>query len=287
MKIAKNFKFNCQKENIFPLSKNKLDSKFISLINAGFSTIRPRLKINKIKKETYSDKLGLSYDQCTTIKPEELVDNKVGGISNPYLNSHSLRKYKYALPIILLPLQFHTAACLVDYFIYGSFYFNSFQLYLKHSFLIICFNEGLNIGFYDGTKIADSIIITERLIRLITLFLCLVSLYFILSFSMKRLYFNISFTTFIYTSYYLLENINISTKLPKTLRKILLICNLIMMALINIQYEKYKKNIADTGKFEDALKLHQQSSDQEFIKNIKKYEDYLDDIDIKLEKRKD
>jgi hypothetical protein len=287
------------------------DAKILNVNNSFHATIRPGFS----KSMSYLNISDPQAHQVTNhnnkkkkeLKPEEYTtyshfnDNFTASLlkqkakqekeEKTEINQKGLKNlinYLY-VPFICLPMGLHFGYALYDATIVGKLTHYSLQNFLKHSFLISCVNTGILSGYKLNEERSTNDIKTKDVmisyLYLLTSFAAVNALTF---YPMGYLAFNSVYLVLIYSNLNLSKSLDIIIpSYSKYVSKFLLFTMAAMLIFANVYLNEYKKKLSEQGRFEDVVKFYELSSDREFKKVMTSMEDFLSEIDIKVEKSKE
>jgi hypothetical protein len=212
---------------------------------------------------------------------EEKTESKLKGFNN-------MLKYLY-VPVICLPMGLHFGYTFYDVAFVGKLTPYSLQNYLNHSFLVSCINAGILTGYKlneerPSTEIT-SMDIFQSYIYLTTSFAAVNTLAFL---PMGYVTFNAVYLALFYSNYKLVKSLDIVIPTYSGLvAKFLMATMAAVLIFANLHLMDYKKKVSEQGRFEDVVKFYELSSDREFKKVMTAFEEFLSEIDIKVEKSKE
>lgn len=262
--------------------KNK---SFIPIVHRNISNLtNTKNKIdNSEKYTTYSylnsNQNEQSQEKVNLNESKSLDTNKV----------QYLLKYVVA-PIVTLPITIHFGLSFFDQIVNSKFTHYSFQLLLKHSFVLGCVNTGLLTGLKiseeNQNKQADLYkTVTTNIAVLTASFAAMNTLVF---YPVSFLAFNSIYLSLLMANYHMAKSLkDLLPQYSYIISKILLLVMGVMLIIVNVNYEEYQKKVAEQSKFEDVVKFYELSSDKEFKKVMLKFEEFLNEIDVKVEKIKE
>jgi hypothetical protein len=286
-------KTNLKSLEIFKKSLLNLKTyKINSQISAKYTTSSTKYNKNKVKnvKEKENNQL---YTTSSYLSEQnvDIVKNLKTDLSQETENKKTLQSKKFLaiIPLVFAPFCFHFPLDLFESLYYSNFFHYSFQIAVKHIFLINTFNMGITLGYTmslaDSEKNVDYQKILLRVgLTFASFFMCNV----LVSCPMNPYLFNGLYLTLMGSSVYIANAITSLHPLYAKYAQIIIFVGMtVMLLLINYYYQEWKLKISEEGKFEETVKFYELSKDKEFAKIIDRIEKNLREIDIKIAKRKD
>jgi hypothetical protein len=275
--------------NIKPTLYKNIDRfNYFTFINSSkFSTSIKKKKLvepNKIE-EMYTTSSYLSeqnYDMIKNVKSDitQEKENK---------QSQLTKKFLMVVPIVFAPLCFHFPSDLVEGLFYSQFFHYSFQIAIKHLFLINTFNTGIILGYTMSLSDAEKNIDYQKILLRVGLtiasfFLCNA----LVSYQMNPYLFNGIYLSLMGSSIYIVKGINgLHPAYANMSSMIVIVAMTVMLLLINYYYKEWATKISEEGKFEETLRFYELSKDKEFVKVMDRIEKNLKEIDVKIARKKD
>jgi hypothetical protein len=291
--ILQTFKQQWKIKNLFE-KKIFREEKFYKLPWPWAESEKNKLSQMNLKKENKKVNGKIDLENFTTYSIYSAKDDKK---SLNYQNEESQNSSdefsfpsaKILIPIIYLPLALHCGMCLVDGVFYGKFIEYSVQNFLKHTFLINCFNSGILVGYkLNAFKAIEELPNKEIYTSLLLTVLSFITVNALVFQPLSWPVFNILYGSTVLFSYKIAQNVQpIFANYSSLSSKLLLGLMIVMMFLVNYNLSQYRKKIQEQGKFEEVVKFYELASDKDFKKVMNNFEEFLAEIDIKVEKSKD
>lgn len=301
MKIfLKNINVKMMKKVKYPAGSGKI---FFSPSESGILLDRVE-KENAIKEKEFREKINKKWETKNALNKRQNQDDYSfsplaesegeKGLAEETIevtkkgDAAQIEKVKAYMKFTFIPIAFHTGICLFDYLFYGTCYINSFRLFFKHNLLLNSFLVGM---IFSNLKEAKEVKSLSNLFKKSSFLAFQIGS--ILGCSYCMLYVPMSYYFFfpLYLFYTALNSKNLSDALGSKkisgLEIFQIIILTLMFVLVSTQYAKYRKSLEEAKNFETVIKSYELSSDSEFKKVMDKHEDYLDEIDVKFEKRKE
>jgi hypothetical protein len=263
--------------------------KYSHLNSAKFSTSvkgsKQKENIQTLKNPLYTTSSYLSEQNIDT------VNNLKSSLTQETENKKNQmsKKFLMIVPLVFAPFTFHVGLDLLEGLFASQFFHYSFQIAIKHMFLLNTFNTGIILGYTlslsENEKNMDYQKIFLRLgLTFASFFLCNV----LVSCPMNPFLFNGLFLSLIGSSVYITKGIsNLHPLYAKYSQNIILIGLTIMLMLINYYYKEWHTKISEEGKFEETVKFYELSKDREFAKVMDRLEKNLKEIDVKIARKKE
>ena len=263
--------------------------KFSHLMSAKFSTSvkgsKQKEKIETTKTHQYTTSSYLSeqnYDTVNNLKSSltQETENKKNQMS---------KKFLMIVPFVFAPFTFHVGLDLLEGVFASQFFHYSFQIAIKHMFLLNTFNSGIILGYTLSLSENEKDVDYQKiLLRLGLTFASFLLCNVLVSYPMNPLLFNGLFLSLIGSSVYITKGINnIHPLYAKYSQNIILIGLTLMLLLINYYYKEWHTKISEEGKFEETVKFYELSQDKEFAKVMDRLEKNLKEIDVKIARKMD
>ena len=252
------------------------------------------IKNNKTKVKNVKEKENKQLYTTSSYLSEQNIDvvkNLKSDLNQETEKKKTLQSKKFlaVLPLVFAPFCFHFTLDLFESLFYSNFFHYSFQIAVKHIFLINTFNTGITLGYTmslaDSEKNVDYQKILLRVgLTFASYFICNV----LVSYPMNPYLFNGLYLALMGSSVYVANGItSLHPVYAKYSQIIIFVGMSVMLLLINYYYQEWKSKISEEGKFEETVKYYELSKDKEFAKIMDRIEKNLKEIDIKIAKRKD